>query len=188
VICGLILAAGEGRRFGSGSKLLAELDGRPVLEHAIAAQTEVAELERIVVVLGARADEVRARVEFGRAQTVICEEWSAGQSASLRCGARELAGAERVIVTLGDVPTLSPAVIRRFLDAPARARAVYDGRPGHPVVLGSTELERLRLLEGDTGAAALLKGGLEIECSDLSSGLDVDTPDDLAALRSQDDP
>ena len=70
MICGLVLAAGAGTRFGGdGSKLLAELEGRPLLEHAVRAQTAVTALERVVVVLGARADEIQAAVDFGRAET-----------------------------------------------------------------------------------------------------------------------
>ena len=55
-----MLAAGAGERFG-GPKQIAELDGRPLLEHALAAM-EAAAVDRRVVVLGARADEVRAAV------------------------------------------------------------------------------------------------------------------------------
>jgi CTP:molybdopterin cytidylyltransferase MocA len=54
VIAGLVLAAGAGTRFGQ-PKQLAELDGRPLLEHSIRAMT-AARVERVVVVLGAGAD------------------------------------------------------------------------------------------------------------------------------------
>src|SRR5436305_2377084 len=104
MIGGLVLAAGAGTRFGEGVKLLADLDGRPVLEHAVRASCAVPGLERVVVVLGAFADEVLAQVEFGRAEPVVCSDWASGQAASLRCGLRALAGVERVIVTLGDAP------------------------------------------------------------------------------------
>ena len=86
MICGLILAAGAGTRFGEQPKLLAELDGRPLLEHSVAAQCKVAELERIAVVLGAFAEEILERVDFMRAEPVVCERWAEGQAASLRCG------------------------------------------------------------------------------------------------------
>src|SRR5438132_10270294 len=76
---GLILAAGESRRFGPQPKLLAELDGRPLLEHAIRAQCATPQLERVVVVLGANAAEISAAIDFGRAEPVICERWRHGQ-------------------------------------------------------------------------------------------------------------
>lgn len=186
MIAGLILAAGDGSRFGGErSKLLAELDGRPLLEHAIAAQCAVAELERVVVVLGAWADEILGAVDFRRAVPVLCAEWEDGQSASLRCGVRALAGAEKVIVTLGDAPLVSAAVLARLLPEPLGARAVYDGVPGHPVVLGSEQLAAVSGLQGDRGARGMLDGGPTVECADLCSGRDVDTPDDLEAIRNE---
>jgi molybdenum cofactor cytidylyltransferase len=186
VTCGLILAAGAGARFsGCRPKLLAELDGRPLLEHAIAAQCAVGELERVVVVLGADVETVRAGVDFGRAEPVVCPDWHRGLSASRRGGAATLAGAGRVIVTLGDAPTVTPELIRRFLGAPGGARAVYAGRPGHPVVLGPEQLVRLATVRGDVGARELLEDGPLIPCDDLATGRDIDTPADLEALRGE---
>ncbi len=190
MICGLVLAAGAGTRFAGSeavprSKLLAPLDGRPLLEHAVRAQCAVEELERVVVVLGAFSQEVLASVRFGRAEPVVCAEWASGQSASLRCGLGALAGAAKVIVTLGDEPRISAEAIRRFAGLPGGARAVYGGRPGHPVGLGAAEIEALARVSGDRGARGVLGSGPEVECSDLCSGRDVDTPEDLEELRDE---
>ena len=65
-------------RFGIEPKLLADLNGRPLLEYALRAQCAVAELERVVVVLGSRADEVLAAVDFGRAEPVVCPTGTVG--------------------------------------------------------------------------------------------------------------
>ncbi|HWF54186.1 MAG TPA: nucleotidyltransferase family protein [Solirubrobacteraceae bacterium] len=183
MIAGLVLAAGAGTRFGQEPKLLAELDGRPLLEHAVAAQCAVDAIDRVVVVLGSRAEEIRQRVAFGRAEVVVCEAWQDGQSASLRCGAAALAGAGAVIVTLGDMPRVGAELIARFAGEPPRTRATYHGRPGHPVVLGPAELAAVAELRGDVGARELLAGGRTIECSPMAGGDDVDTPQDLAVLR-----
>jgi molybdenum cofactor cytidylyltransferase len=185
VIAGLILAAGEGRRYGRDPKLLADLAGRPVLEHAIEAQCAVAELERIVVVLGARARQISETVDFMRAQPVVCERWQDGVSASLRCGCEALSNAARVLVTLGDEPLVTSEIIRTFLDAPPGTRAIYGGRPGHPVVLGPEHMQAIRTITGDRGARELLRGGPTIDCGTSDPHGDVDTPTDLAALRSQ---
>jgi CTP:molybdopterin cytidylyltransferase MocA len=186
MIGGLILAAGAGTRFGGErSKLVADLDGRPLLEYAIGAQCSVAELERVIVVLGAGAAGVLAAVDFLHAEPLICDQWREGQSVSLRCGLDALAQAEKVIVTLGDAPLITAAVIRRFLDQPPGARAVYHGRPGHPVVLGPEHRRALAELSGDRGARDLLESGPEIECAQLCSGRDVDTPNDLEAIRRE---
>lgn len=176
-----MLAAGAGTRFGASPKLLAELGGRPLLEHAVRAACAVQELERVVVVLGAHAAEIAAAVDFGRAEPVICERWRDGLSASLRCGLDALAGYERVIVTLGDEALVGAELIARFVGAQPGTRATYGGRPGHPVVLGPDQIRVIGQLSGDRGARDLLAGGSTIECGD--GGADVDTPADLAAVR-----
>jgi molybdenum cofactor cytidylyltransferase len=182
-VAGLVLAAGGGTRFGASPKQLADFHGRPLLEWAVSAQCAVPELERVVVVLGARADEVAGRVMFGRAETVVCADWESGQAASLRRGLAALTGAGKVVVTLGDAPLVTPEVIGLFVDEPARTRAVYDGRPGHPVVLGPAEISTLTSLAGDQGARGLLRGGPVLEVGHLCSGRDVDTPEDLEEVR-----
>jgi molybdenum cofactor cytidylyltransferase len=184
--CGLILAAGEGTRFGPEPKLLAELNGRPLLEHAIRAQCAVPELERVVVVVGAHAERLVERVEFGRAEPVVCEQWRQGQAASLRRGVEELRDAAKVIVTLGDEPLITPQVVARFVSEPAGTQAIYAGRPGHPVVLGPDHLRALLSLTGDRGARELLAGGRRIELGGLGDmGRDVDTTKDLERMRNE---
>jgi CTP:molybdopterin cytidylyltransferase MocA len=187
MIAGLVLAAGAGVRFGGGSesKLLADLDGRPVLEWAVCAACDVAALERVMVVLGSRAEQLRAAVRFGRAESVICPEWERGQAWSLRCGLEALAGASKVVVTLGDEPLVSSGVVEMFAHQPGGTRAVYDGRPGHPVVLEAHQIAPLMLLTGDRGARDVLRGEPVIEVGHLCSGRDVDTPDDLEVIRDE---
>jgi molybdenum cofactor cytidylyltransferase len=182
---GLILAAGGGVRFGEEPKLLADLEGRPMLEYAIEAQCAIPEFNQVVVVLGAHAAGMLARVDFSHAEPVICQDWREGMATSLRCGIEALDGADRVIVTLGDQPLVTSEVIRRFLDAAPGTRATYGGRPGHPVVLGPDQLAKLDTLNGDHGARDLLGDAPTIECGQLCSGRDVDTPDDLEVIRDE---
>ena len=140
------------------------------------------ELERVVVVLGARAEQVRAAIAFGRAEPVVCPDWEQGQAASLRCGLRALEGAERIVVTLGDQPWVGREAIMRLARQPAGTRAAYDGVPGHPVVLGEELAAAAMELEGDEGARGLLRGARTIECGDVADARDVDTVGDLKEM------
>jgi CTP:molybdopterin cytidylyltransferase MocA len=178
-LTGVILAAGAGTRFGPSPKQLARLDGRPLLEHAIAAQ-----IDPVFVVLGANAEEILGGIDWMWAQPVLCPDWREGIAASLRRGVEAATGADRVILTLGD-QRISREVVARFRDAPPGARATYDGRPGHPVVLGPEQMEAASHLTGDRGLQ--LAGGLTIECGDLCSGRDIDRPEDLESSESGDD-
>ena len=176
---GLILAAGAGTRFGDDAKLLADLAGRPVLQHVVDAATTA--LPRVVVVLGARAEEVRGSVAFGAAEVVVAERWADGQSASLRAGLDALAGAEKVVVLLGDQPLVTPQLVARFAAQPGGTRAAHAGAPRHPAVLGPREIAAARQATGDQGLR-----GLEWRLVEVDAPLtDIDTRDDLEAIRRE---
>ena len=113
MITALVLAAGEARRFG-GPKQLAPLHGRPLLAHAVATARD-AGLDRVVVVLGARAEAVRAEVDLAGVEVAVCENWAEGMSASLRCGLEAAAGSDEVVVLLGDQPGVGAGAIARVL-------------------------------------------------------------------------
>jgi len=187
VIGGLVLAAGAATRFGA-QKQLAELDGAPLLEHALRAM-RAAPVGRVVVVLGSAADEIAARVNLHGAEPLLCARWEEGQSASLACGLAELAECEAVVVTLGDQPRVSPDAIRRVIagrNGASAIRATYNAEPGHPVLLERDLFEPLRDVTGDKGARNLLLSVpvRDIPCDDLGGGEDVDTRAELDALRA----
>jgi nicotine blue oxidoreductase len=160
-----VLAAGEGSRFG-GVKQLAPLRGRPLLEHALAVMSEAC--DRVVVVLGAHAAEVRAGVDLGGAEAVDCDDWAEGTFASLRTGLHAIGHEhDAVVVALGDQPGLERARIDAVLAVGAPiARALDGGAPSHPVVIrrgARVTPEALRTAPG-------------VELGPLP---DVDTPADL---------
>jgi len=178
---GLILAAGAGTRFGSSEgrvKQLADFHGRPLLQWALDGQCSVSEIERVVLVLGAHYDAILDVLELGRAQAVVCVDWSLGLSASLKLGMRALPECDRVIVTLGDQPLIDAATIRRFVDEPVGTRGAHAGRPGHPVVLGHQHRAAIDTMTGDRGAGPILSDARLIELGPASV-LDVDRPGDL---------
>jgi len=162
-----VLAAGEGARFG-GPKQLALLDGRPLLSHVVATMRAVC--DRVVVVLGARADEVRPAADG--AETVVCPEWEQGIYTSLLCGLAALGDeSDAVVVALGDQPSLPRSRIEAVLafDAPI-ARARDGAAPSHPVVIRR-------------GAPLTHDALRHAPGPDLGPLPDVDTPEQLDALR-----
>ena len=187
-IGGIVLAAGEGKRFG-GIKQVARLDGRPLLEHAVRAMLSVPSISPVVVVLGAHAGEIQAAVDFSVADVVVCDQWAAGQSASLQAGVAALGEVEAAVITLGDQPFISAEVIAGVLDHRGRhlaVRATYDGAPGHPVLLERRLLDHVSELDGDAGARTLLEGDhvYTWEVGRLCDPTDIDTPERLQEVQS----
>jgi CTP:molybdopterin cytidylyltransferase MocA len=195
-VVGVLLAAGAGSRFGPEGppKVLRPFRGRPLLTWPLAALRDGG-AARVVVVLGARADEVAAGVTLGDAEVVRCGDWAEGLSASLRAGVRAAAagGADAVVVALADQPLLDARAVERLIAARAPSRldalrATYAGVPGHPTLLESATFDAIEDLRGDAGARTLLddpatRVGL-VACDGLGRPDDADTPEGLARLEA----
>jgi nicotine blue oxidoreductase len=175
---GLVLAAGEGRRFG-GPKAPYVHDGVRLVDRAVAVLRD-AGCSPVLVVLGAWVGEVPDAVVVENAA------WASGMGSSLRTGLAALSaydGVDRAVVTLVDLPGLTAAAVRRVTDVAAPepeqqlAAATYDGRRGHPVLLGSAHWEGVAsTASGDQGARDYLSAHdvIGVEVSDLATGDDLD--------------
>jgi molybdenum cofactor cytidylyltransferase len=144
-------------------------------------------LDPVIVVLGHAAADIFARVDFGNATVVIASDWDDGQSASLKRGVEAAGNADAVVITLGDQPFITPQVIAGALDQlPGHdaVRALYGGKPGHPVVFSRPVMDAVAELSGDTGARDLLARFrvAKWEAGHLCSAADVDTQEELAQL------
>ncbi|AUG76502.1 4-diphosphocytidyl-2C-methyl-D-erythritol synthase [Kitasatospora sp. MMS16-BH015] len=185
----LILAAGGGRRLGGRPKALLPYRGRPLVEHAVGV-ARAGGCAEPVVVLGAAAEQVRATARLDGCRLAENPDWESGMGSSLRAGLAALPPeAPAVLVLLVDTPGVTPAAVSRLLAAHAAgaglAAAAYAGRRGHPVLIAAHHFaETLATARGDVGARALLAAHAEeltlVECGDIATPDDLDTPEDLA--------
>ncbi|KOV83535.1 MULTISPECIES: nucleotidyltransferase family protein [unclassified Streptomyces] len=192
-VAGLLLAAGGGRRLGGRPKALLPHRGRPLVEHAVGV-LRTAGCERIHVVLGAAADEVRDRARLDGCVLVDNPDWAAGMGSSLRAGLASLAGTgvRAALVSLVDQPGIGPAATARVLgaygDETSLVSAAYAGVRGHPVLFGAAHWAGIaETATGDRGARAYLtahEGEIRlVECADVAEPYDIDTEADLSHLR-----
>lgn len=172
---GVVLAAGAGRRMGRPKALI---DGW--LQHSV---DVLADCDRIIVVLGAAADEARPLLTERDVQIVEAPNWDTGMSASLRAGLSALTDETRCLLMLIDLPDVGGDVIQRVLAQPdttdVLARASYDAVPGHPVLIGRDHWAgAMAGAAGDHGAREYLRkhATVLVECGDLATGRDVDRP------------
>ena len=172
---GLLLAAGAGSRMGVPKALVDDW-----LVRAVRTLRDGG-CDGVTVVLGADAALAAELLEGVEADVVVAADWADGMGASLRVG---LAGldADAALVSLVDLPDLDAEVVRRVLGAGAAAatlrRATYDGRPGHPVLIGRDHWAGVsEIAMGDRGARDYLaaRDVETVECGDLATGMDVDS-------------
>jgi CTP:molybdopterin cytidylyltransferase MocA len=180
---GLILAAGESRRMGSPKALL-EYHGEMFLDRLV--RLFSARCAPVIVVLGAHAEELRAR---SRAECtfVFNADWRTGQTSSMQCGLRAVPeGAEGVLFTLVDHPAVSEATLDRLQPPLPDGRGSvlriprFEGRRGHPIWFSSALIPKFLAIPPDGAARDVVRAhAAETEF------LDVDDPGILADI---DDP
>lgn len=191
-VAGVVLAAGTSRRFDGANKLLAELDGQPIVRHAVRSlvAADVA-FDPLVAVVGHDAGAVRAALADTDADVVDNPEYAAGQATSMRAGLAAAGDADAALFALGDMPFVLPrsveGLVRAYRAGVAEAlAAAYAGDRGNPVLFGRVNFGALADVEGDTGGRAVLLDGEDgtlVETGDPGVLVDVDEPADLEALR-----
>ena len=190
---GLLLAAGAGTRMGRPKALVSDESGS-WLERGVRVLDDGG-CAGVTVVLGARSSEAVSFLDGLGVDLVIAHDWEAGMSASLVAGLRGMPGdADAALVMLVDLPDVTAEVVRRLLATDSGpdtlARASYDGRPGHPVLLGRSHWAGVAATAtGDRGARDYLDahGPQLVECGDLATGDDVDVrPDTNLAPTARD--
>ena len=175
---GLVLAAGEGRRFG-GPKAPAVVDGERLVDRAVRVLREGG-CDPILVVLGAWVGRVDG------ANIVVNDHWPEGMGASLRAGLAELkatSDAEQVVVTLVDLPGLTGHSVARLVAADRQSaivQATYEGERGHPVRIARDLWDdAIAVAQGDEGARRLIRSRDDVvlvEVGDIADGTDLDLP------------
>ena len=198
---GIVLAAGAGTRLGMGPKALLPYRGRPLVE-AIAARMLDGGCREVVVVLGAGAPDVAATAELDRYRVIVNQDWRTGMGGSFLLGHQAADPGDHLLVALVDQPGLTPATVQRLLarHRPRRITAAAYRRPdslgegsnaelrrGHPLLIDASLRDAVcATVSGDAGARRFLQAHPElvdeVDCSDQSTGEDVDTPDQLGLL------
>jgi molybdenum cofactor cytidylyltransferase len=194
----LLLAAGQSRRMGGPNKLLAEIDGAPMV--AIVARRLLASRARpIIAVLGNLAEAVDAALGKLPVERVRNPEFAGGLSTSLKRGIAALpSDLDGVIVCLGDMPLISGRHLDRLIAAfnPLEGRAIVvptrRGKRGNPVLWSSRFFPEMAAIAGDVGAKHLIGEHAElvaeVEMDDDAVLVDIDTPEALDELRRKGKP
>ena len=190
----VLLAAGAGTRLGHGAKALLPFRGRTLVE-VLAGVLRDGGCRDVVVVLGADAARVRAATALDRYTVIENPDWATGMGSSVRLGIAAAPAGDNALMALVDQPGLTTALVSRLIAAhrPGRVTAAAyqgpDGRlgRGHPLLLDAgLRAGAAASATGDAGARVFLQAHADlvdlVDCSDLSGGEDVDTPDQLHLL------
>ncbi len=186
-VVALVLAAGQGSRFGADKRRAALPDGRSLLAHSVERARVVFDEVRVVLRDGERADDFGLPVGC---RVIHSPDARLGLGHSLAAGAASLVDsqARAVAILLGDMPWIAPQTLQTLVEAASASTILFplhDGQGGHPVLFGREFWPALTQLRGDEGARMVVQAHRErcvtLEVSDSGVLRDVDTP---AALRS----
>jgi molybdenum cofactor cytidylyltransferase len=194
VVPAMVLAAGKSTRMGRTKALLPVGDNDTFLTRIIRS-FRTAGVEDVVVVLGHDADAIISALDARgvAARIVVNADYERGQFSSLLAGLQvvDRPGVSGMLLTLVDVPLVSPETIRAVVarhraTAAPLIRPVSGDRHGHPVLIDRRLFEALRHADPIQGAKPVVRANAsaagDVEVNDEGAFLDVDTPEDYAAL------
>lgn len=190
----IILAAGAATRMGAQKQLL-RYRGLTLLEHCVGQALE-AQLNPVIVVVGAGAPEVRAAIAAQPVEIVENPAWQSGMGSSLSAGMQRLidtsANVAAVAVLLADQPRVLAEhliAMRQLLETGSAlaVAAQYSGGLGVPAFFKRELFAALAGLPPEAGARRLLRqSGLHVSAYPLpEAAIDIDTPGDFAQLTNQ---
>ena len=192
-VAAIVLAAGRSTRMGGPNKLLAELNGKPLVR-IVAEQALASQASSVIVVTGHQQMEVQRALAGLDVTFVHNRDFAEGLATSVRTGIAAVpSAADGSVVCLGDMPLIEAKLIDRLIEAftPDRggliAIPVSDGRRGNPVLWSRRFFSELMALDGDIGARHLIgrhgEAVVEVPVSGQAAFLDIDTPEALASAR-----
>jgi molybdenum cofactor cytidylyltransferase len=193
---GIILAAGESKRFGR-PKQLAQIKGKYLLEWVLDAAL-TSKLEKVILVLGYEYQKIKDKVDQKaypeKLQVIYNKDYKQGQSTSIKYGLSKIrGGVVQVMLLLGDQPLVTRDIIDLLLESFQQSNKaigvpVFKGKRGNPVIFTQAFFEELRAIEGDVGARNIINRNpnevLKIEIKVPSIFFDIDTPHDLKRIES----
>lgn len=188
-VAAVVLAAGSSRRMGEQHKLLAKLNGTPMVSLVVDAVLSSA-VHSTTVVVGYQSEEVCSALKGCDVRVVKNSHYSQGLASSLKLGLSSLsAEIDGAMIILADMPFVGTDLIDRLIGALGSAKGkdiivpVKSGRFGNPVIWPARLFPEMMKLKGDAGAKILLSRFAEnvITVPVLGNGafFDVDTPSDL---------
>ncbi len=187
MVFSIILAAGSSGRMGSPKALL-EIGENTFLQHIIRILSDQ-NVENIIVVLGAHAEEIKPKIPILPVTVVINEQWKNGQLSSLIAGLNAIdeSKTDGVLIWPVDHPLVSGIVIDELINAFENDNDKiiiprYQGKRGHPVIFPKSLFDDLRSAPLDEGARSVVHRNedlvYEVETSDEGVLLNIDTPED----------
>jgi molybdenum cofactor cytidylyltransferase len=196
MISAILLAAGESRRMGGDFKPLLKWGTRTVIGACID-NLKRSRVDEIIVVLGFRESEIRARLAGAGVQFAINREFSKGMLSSLKTGLPLISPrCEGVLIALVDQPLVGPEAINplviSFGDYEKRISIpTYEGKHGHPIIISRDfEEEIMKLDDADPEGLKAIINAHRQEIQEVpveSSAIleDIDSPEDYARLVAQ---
>jgi len=192
-VVGVVLGAGLGERMREGvgqQKQLLAYRGTTLLGEAVA-QAEASSLDRVIVVLGAAADDVEATLTPERATIAYNPDYQRGNLSSLKVGVVAAGDHDAIVHLVGDMPGVGASLIDLVVDAwnqDRRPLAVtrYRDRVAHPFVLAAATTSRLDQLREPKAIWRLIRDSDPADVLEVEAGhdapIDVDTREDYERL------
>jgi molybdenum cofactor cytidylyltransferase len=189
----IVLAAGRSTRMRGRNKLLAKIDGTPMIRRVVESALS-SMVDEVIVVVGWEAKKIMSAVSSLPCRCVLNKDFRIGQSSSVKAGLRAITDStEAILVLPGDVALIDAHSIDLVVKAYKNRKspivvAAHSGRSGHPILLSKELFNEIERIDEATFGLKSVVNRHESEVQMVETGSesvlrDVDTPEDLKSVK-----
>ena len=192
-VAAIVLAAGLSKRMGETNKLLAQFNGKSLLQHVLSNLTG-SNVDQIVIVTGHESEKVAQQISDSSIDLVNNTDFKKGLSSSIKAGIERIqSSCDAVLIMQADMPFVDASVLNKIISAFHDNDDIviprYQSQTGNPLLWSNNYFEQLKQLSGDQGAKQILADYQDqiiyVDVDNIGILVDIDDPDSLAFFQNR---
>ena len=188
----ILLAAGQSKRFGDKNKLLAVINGKPIINHILDTLFEIYDPSELIIILGHKHKIIKNLIFNKDIKILENINYKKGIGTSIALGTSNLdTEIDGVMIIPADMPYINSKDLinleKKFIELNCVKVVMpeHNSRIGNPVILPRNYFNTLKSLKDDFGARSLIrKKDIITVKAEFGTIFDIDTKEELAQIKA----
>ena len=188
MISAILLAAGQSKRMNGENKLTKKIQGIPLIKHSVK-NILLSSIDELIIVLGYQSEIIKKLIDKNkRIKFIFNKNYESGMASSIKIGIDNLSPkTQAFFICLGDMPMVNKNIYNLLIKSKNKKEIIvpyYNGQQGNPILFSATFKDKIRTVEGDSGAKKIIATNkdkiLICDTNDINVTKDYNTKDNFS--------